>query len=786
MRYFSILLFLLFYGVSFTAKAQQITQTIRGTVTDNISSSPIPGATVMVEFSNPVIGTTTDENGKFRLPNVPVGKVNLIIRFTGYRRGYLSNLEVQSGKELVLNILLEEDINAVKEIEIVAETDKREPLNSMSGISTRTFSVEETQKFAAAVNDPGRMATSFAGVVSTDDGNNNISIRGNSPYGLLWRMEGIDIPNPNHFSAPATSGGGISILSAQLLSNSDFMTGAFSAEYGNALSGVFDLRLRKGNNEKREYTLQAGFLGFDAAAEGPLRKGYDGSYLINYRYSTLSLLSNMGINVGDAVTNFQDLSFNVCLPTAKAGNFSVFGFGGLSDQYMAPEEDSTEWKFESDRRRQNYYSNTGAAGIKHLYIFNEKHYLQTIILGSGTALGFIEDRYDDEMKFQEIYREQHSLSKITFSTVWNYKINAKHSVRTGTYISRHRFQLFKEYLEEGTSQWLKPLNTGNTLHTAQFFSQWKHRISERWTTLAGIHTLYLAENGRLTAEPRLSLQYTTPRSHTWSVGYGLHSQMQPLGMYYTEYTDTEGTVHRPNENLNFNQAQHWVAYYDHSINKFLHAKLEGYYQHLFNIAVEDTPNSTFSSLNAEYDYILKPMANKGSGRNYGAELTIEQFTRNGLYFLISGTIFRSEYKAMDGQWRGTRFDAGKNASVTAGKEWRSGKEGKERIWGVNMRLIYSGGLRITPIDLQASIDAGSEVYTEERAFESRMPDYLRCDLRFSVKRNRVKSTTTLALDVQNATNRKNYGGIYFDPNDRSVKSWQLVPLIPVLSYRIQF
>jgi hypothetical protein len=293
--------------------------------------------------TDPVKGAVSDMDGNFKINQVPVGTVSLVANFTGYKPAVLSNLSLISGKEMSLTIQMEEDINSIQAVEVVAEADKRETMNTMAGVSSRTFSVEETQKFAAAINDPGRMAASFAGVIAANDGNNNISIRGNSPYGLLWRMEGVDIPNPNHFSAPATSGGGISILSSQLLSNSDFMTGAFSAEYGNALSGVFDLRLRKGNNEKREYTFQAGFLGLDAAVEGPFKKGYDGSYLMNYRYSTLSVISNLGINVGDAVTNFQDFSFNVSLPTKKAGTFGVFGFGGLSNQAFKAESDSTKW-----------------------------------------------------------------------------------------------------------------------------------------------------------------------------------------------------------------------------------------------------------------------------------------------------------------------------------------------------------------------------------------------------------------------------------------------------------
>ncbi len=326
--------FLLIFFNYLPAFSQSATQTVRGVITDKVSQSPIPGVIVKLVNSNPVMAVLTDAEGNFQLNNIPIGKQSLEISILGYKEVLLQNLTVNSGKELVLSIGLEEDIKDIKEIVIKAKIEKNKPLNEMSMVSTRTFSVEETQKFAAAVNDPGRMATSFAGVISAGDGSNLISIRGNSPNGLVWRMEGVEIPNPNHFSSVGTSGGGISILSAQVLSNSDFSTGAFASEYGNALSGVFDLKLRRGNNQKREYTAQIGLLGADISLEGPFKKGYRGSYLLNYRYSTLSILGKLGVPLGDAITNFQDISFNVYLPAKNFGDFSLFGFGGLSSQTL--------------------------------------------------------------------------------------------------------------------------------------------------------------------------------------------------------------------------------------------------------------------------------------------------------------------------------------------------------------------------------------------------------------------------------------------------------------------
>lgn len=360
-----LLLTILLTFLHYFSFGQVLTQTVRGTVVDMISQAPLPGATVVVLGVEPIIGTAADIDGNFRLNKVPVGTRSLKISFLGYKERVLPNITVTSGKEVVLQVTLEENVVQGKEVTIVAQVEKDKPLNEFSTVSARTFSVEETQKYAAAVNDPARMSLAYAGVVATDDGNNNIAIRGNSPNGLLWRMEGVEIPNPNHFSNVGTSGGGISILSAQTLTNSDFMTGAFPAEYGNANSGVFDLKLRKGNNQKTERTIQAGFLGTDLAIEGPFKKGYNGSYLINYRYSTLSMLGALGVPVGDAITNFQDISYNVFLPTEKAGNFSLFGFGGLSNQNFDAKKDSSAWKNNYDRYSWNFRSNTGAAGLTH-------------------------------------------------------------------------------------------------------------------------------------------------------------------------------------------------------------------------------------------------------------------------------------------------------------------------------------------------------------------------------------------------------------------------------------
>ncbi|MBN3521587.1 TonB-dependent receptor [Algoriphagus lutimaris] len=782
MKYlFLFYLTLLLAFFSFPGFSQELSQTIRGKVVDQISQVTMPGATIMILNTDPLVGEITDEYGEFRMKNVPIGQYTLRVSFVGYKDLILPNIQVNSGKEVVLQISLEEDITQIQEF-VVNASDKDRTINDMIVVSGRTFSVEETRKFAAAVNDPARMAASFSGVVSTDDGNNNISIRGNSPNGLLWRMEGIEIPNPNHFVNPGTSGGGVSILSSQLLSNSDFLTGAFTAEYGNALSGVFDLNLRKGNNENQEFTIQAGFLGLDLAAEGPIAAGYRGSYLINYRYSTLSLLSKLGLPLGDFVTNFQDLSFNIFLPTSKNSSITLFGFGGLSNQKSNAEQDSLTWESEGDRYSSKFLSNTGAAGIKHSQTLNPSNFLQTTLLVSGNTLGDKGSRLDNEYVDENRYDDHFNSSKITLSSVLNSKLSARSSLRSGVYLNQLFYNIRLNSYDEEQDQIITNANSKGNTQSIQAFSQWNYKASERVTFNLGLHYLQLLLNNSNSLEPRFSLAYELDEKQRLSFGYGLHSQVQPLGTYFAE-KELEGEIILPNKDLDLSKSHHFVFGYDRSLNPLLRMKIEAYYQHLFQIPIKEGENETYSIINQQWSFATDALINEGLVKNYGVELTLEQFTNNNLYFLLSTSLYNSQYKTQENVWRNTRYNGNLNVTFTGGKEFPLQKN---RTLGVNIRGIYGGGLRTTPILLDHSIEKGETVLDDAKAFETQNPAYFRTDFRISLKRNKAKSTRTWALDIQNATNRKNIYGSYFEPMDNEIKTSYQAPLIPILSYRVEF
>ena len=761
----------------------QYKQQLRGTVMDMILQKPLPGATVTIPSLS--YSTVTNEEGVFRFKDMPIGAYRITVTYSGFKEATLENIAVNSGKETVLNVPMEALVKTESEVLIKANSKKNKPLNDMSAVSARAFTVEETQKYAAAVNDPLRMAVAFPGVLAGNDGGNSIIIRGNSPTGLLWKMEGMDIPNPNHFSEAGNTGGGISILSSQLLSNSDFVTSAFAAEYGNALSGVFDLKLRRGNNEKNEYTLQAGLLGLDAAMEGPFSKKYKGSYLIDYRYSTLQLLNKLGVLRSDgSVTNFQDLSYNIYLPTNKLGTFTLFGFGGLSSEDLNAEKDSSKWEEKSDRYPYRFVANTGMSGLTHTILLGSKINLKTSAGISYTKNGYDEDYIKDDYSISKNYTDNYIVRKWLFNSTLNYKFSNRLHLRTGVIANFIHFNYYQLSAEHEGELLQERINTQGNTSTQQLFAQGQYKLSNNFTVNAGLHYLHLSLNNTSSVEPRVSAKWNITNKSSIAIGYGMHSQLQIWGVYFARQQSPDGSYNSPNKDLGFTKAHHYVLSYNHRLAKDLLLKTELYYQQLFKVPVSTKDSSTFSTLNILDGYVLDPLVNKGKGKNYGVEISLERYLRNNFYLTLSNSFYQSKYTALDGIERNTRFNGNYIITLIAGKDFVS--ENKKKTFGINIKTIYAGGLRTTPIDLAASQSKGYTVFDDYNANTLKNPDYFRTDLRVSMKWNRRHFTSTLSLDIQNVSNHLNIYNQSYDKNENKVITNYQTGLIPILNYKIDF
>lgn len=762
------------------ADGQAIVQTVRGKLYDIETQTPIPGGNISI--SGTTLGAASSTDGSFRIANVPVGRHDIVATFIGYESVTLPNVLVSSGKEVILNIGLKQSVKQMEQVVIKGNTRKDRPVNTMASISARSFSVEETRRYAGGMDDPARMASAFAGVTVGNIQDNAIIIRGNSPKGVSWRLEGVEVPNPNHFAGGNVAGGGfVSIFSSQVLANSDFYTGAFPAEYGNALAGVFDMKMRVGNNEKREYTAQIGMMGIDFASEGPFKKGGSSSYLFNYRYSTTGLLFKMGLIPSDQVPVYQDLSFKLNFPTAKCGTFSIWGIGGIDNNKEPVDKDSTKWENNWDRIKYNWDLYTGATGISHRYTIG-KSYISTTISASGTSNKMDQTRYDDLLQLRPNGYTKSNTSTLTFNTYINSKLSPRHTLRAGLTVKEMFYDLdISSTIDEQPETYQNMvLEKGQSALTEAYW-QSRYQLSPSISVNAGVNASYFLLNKNYSVDPRFSIKWQMAPRHALTLGLGKHSQLEELRFYFVR-NSKDGDSYFPNKNLDFSQAQHIIVGYDWSISEKLRFKAEAYYQRLYR--VPGIADSSYSMINFNQDWgFHDALINNTKGKNIGLDLTLERFLTDGFYYLATASIFDSKYKGGDGIWHNTRFDKGYSYNILVGKEYALKRN---RIFGVNARLNYLGGERKTPINTSESIKQKYVVYDESRAFDQQYPATYYLDFTVTYRTNKKHYSGTWALQVKNLLGSPIYSGPAYNYKTKSIEELKVSMVLPVLSYRIDF
>ena len=759
------------------------TQTIRGQIIDQDSKTSLIGANIIILGSNPVKGTSSDVDGYFRIDQVHIGRVNLQITCMGYENKVIPNILVGSGKEIVLEIELVESLIKIEDVIVTANGHKSEALNEMAIVSAKAFSVEETKRYAGSFNDPARMVSGYAGVTGDAMGNNDIVVRGNSSKGILWKLDGIEIPNPNHFANEGSTGGPINALNSAVLNNSDFFSGAFAPEYGNTYSGVFDMKLRTGNNEKREYSASLGVLGTDVTLEGPFSKNYNGSYLINYRYSSLDILDKLGIVDYYGVPKYQDLAFKFHLPTKKAGTFQLLGFGGLSSLYQ---EDFDEENEDSLTRTSDFGADVGFVALKHIYPVNDKTFITSYVSASGTRNNNEYDkRYNSEGWYTAYYNEFVNTA-LRFSTNINTKINAQHRIKMGVIYSDLGYKMFAKQYSLVSGTYNTQLDTDGKAGLIQGYVNWKYRIQEDLTLVTGLHYMHFLLNNSNSIEPRLGLNWKFAPKQSLSLGFGIHSKVESISTYFATIENADGTYSTPNEDLGLSKSVHYVLGYTNQISKNVNLKVEAYYQHLYNLAVENDPTSRFVLSNVSSGFANKELVNQGTGYNYGLELTLERFFANNYYFLITSSLYESKLKAMDGELHNSRFNGNYAGNILFGKEFRVGNRSKNKTIGINTKISVIGGHRYTPLDLQLSIDEGYSKYQEDKFFAYKADDIFMMNLALTYRRNRNKTTHEFKIDIQNLTNNKAMVLEYYDDMNQEIEKGYQLAIMPTIIYTIQF
>lgn len=781
----SLKLILLFVVLSFSnyISAQMLTQTIRGNIYDEDGKFPLIGANIIILGSDPIKGAVTNVNGEFRFDNIPVGRVNLLVRYLGYEEKTIPNVLVSTGKEVILDVELKESLVKIEEVVVKATKNKGEVQNEMSLISSRSFSIEETKRYAGAFQDPSRMVSAYAGVTSDPNGNNDIIVRGNSPKGILWRMEGIEIPNPNHFANEGATGGPINALNSELLSNSDFYTGAFSPEFGDVLSGVFDIKMRSGNNEKREYSIGVGVLGTDILAEGPINKSKGSSYLANYRYSSLDLLDQAGIVNFEGVPRYQDGAFKVVLPTKGLGNISIFGLGGLSSM-------NGEERDDNDRLVEKFKYNAQLAtiGINDLISVSQNSFLKFTVAASNNSSKYKDYKVDPDENNTFDGEGKWEKNTIRSAAMFSTRLNAKNRLIIGLKHTQHFYNLYEYYFDDELKRWVTGIDMKENTSSVQSYASWKFRMNDNLTFVGGLHSMYFNLNKDYTIEPRAAVRWQLSPKHAINAGFGVHSKIESIVTYFTHVSLPGGGESAPNKDLGLSKARHYVLGYEYRISNNLNSKVELYYQDLYNIPVENVDTSFFSLLNSDEGYVDYALVNRGTGKNYGIDYTLEHFFSKGFYFLFTGSLYQSKYKALEGVTRNTKYNGNWAVNFLIGKEFKVGKKKSinANTFSINTKLFANGGRRYIPVDLEKSKAAGVTKYDHSKAFDKTLDRIYQVNLAISYRINRPKASHEFVLDINNVTNAQGRTWEYYNEYTGKIDYDRQLNMLPNIMYRIHF
>ncbi len=763
--------------ISSTAIAQQVQGEIHGEIVDVNSETPIPFASITIVGSSPPKGSSSDIDGQFVISNIDVGRISLEVSCIGYETMILSEVVVRSKGNEFIRVGLRENMQILGEIVVRPTQEKERPLNKMATVSAKQLNMEEASRYAGGFDDPARLVSSFAGVAGSV-GNNLLVVRGNSPKGILWQIEGIPVPNPNHFGEiTGFGGGGITALSSTTIGNSDFFTGAFPAEYGSALSSVFDLTIRNGNSHEYHHSFQASFLGLDLASEGPISRKSNSSYLINYRYSTLGLLG-LGIQ-------YQDLSFKVNLPTKNIGNFSIWGLGLIDATDSAPDPDTTEvgsqWQYYDDLSTETAKLATGILGISHKNFFGEKMFVKTTVTASSSNIIAHNSRLDST------YSSDYQLDNVEYqsmdyriASVLNTKFGRRHTNKTGVLFTNLNFNFKLEQALEFGLPLSNIANDNGSGNLMQAYSQ-SSFILGKWQINPGVHYLYFTLNDKHSLEPRLGINFRPNDRNTWSLGYGLHSQVEKLSFYLAD-VPVNGQTKQLNKSMGLTKAHHVVLSYDRMFGERTHLRIEPYFQYLFNVPVID--NSYFSMSNVTDDFFINSeLQNSGTAQNMGVDLTIEQFFHKGFYYLVTMSIFDSKYIDGAGQEHNTPFNRKLISNVLVGKEWLV----KSRnLFSANMKYTYLGGGWQHPVRESESLENEEVVLDYNNPYSVQNPTSHVVSVTFTYRINKKRHSSLWSLQVLNVLGAKEYLGYQYNFKEHTIDVNTDAIILPNLSYRFEF
>lgn len=744
---------------------QENSTDLSGILEEATSGDPVPFAHIVLSKDEDQFLTTSDTSGYFQFLEVPFGIYSLTVSYLGYQTVTIRELAVEHQNLPPLHIRLEPSSLQIEEV-VVQASQPVSPAARLSGGYTLTQ--EQVRRFPATFYDPARLATVYPGILNVNDQANNLAIRGNSPNQMNFYIQGAEIVNSNHLANAGTStdrttlsGGSVNLFSAQLLENTEIYTGVIPVNLLQATSGAMNYDLKRGSRSEFHFTGQAGLNGIDVAVEGPMGERW--SYIANYRYSTVGLLSQLGVDFSDETILYQDLSLQASFHQNERITWQFFAMGGDNSNTFEAKADSLRAEYK-DLFDINFKSQIGIAGANVEVDLSDRLQWNTTFAASTRWDEREQSPAEATLPYSDDYLE---LTKYALHSQFNHRINDAWQFLYGLNATFWKGGL--EYEDESLSELRVEHSVDGALIRPYFEGEWK---KDFWRLSGGAAVSHTTLSGETYFQPKVSLMRHLPQMQKVALSTGIQHKLQPYQILLSSAANSKLPM-----------IQSWkstLAYEKNFDRSLIRATL--FYETLDDVA---TAPAGFSALNILEEYPPTHLTPNGKGRNYGMELAYQRYFHRGLFLLISGTLFDARFQNPDTDWLNSHYNNQYMFNTTVGKEFDFSTKEKQRVLGLNFQLVYTGGFWETPIDVAASRIAQHTVRTSGNLFSEQLPDVLKTYFRVYYKINHSKRYSLIGLDLSNVLNRDNVSYRYFDPFLDEVVHKHQLGLIPMLSYVIR-
>jgi outer membrane receptor for ferrienterochelin and colicin len=760
MKHLFLSLVIITLAASPAVLSQQLTGTIEGTALDQATRMPLIGANIIVMHTT--FGAVTDAEGKFVIRNIPVGNYSVQFRMVGYATFTKTDIIVRSQRITAVSGELTEQTIESEQVVVTAGYFRQ---NDVQPLSITALSAEEIRRAPGSGGDISRVIMGLPSLAKVNDQSNSLIVRGGSPLENAFYLDGIEIPNINHFPTQGATGGPIGMVNVDLIDEVDFYTGGFSPAYGDKMSSILELKLREGNRKNFDGQFDLSIAGFGGVAEGPL--GDRGSYLLSVRRSYLDYVVKM-FDIGTSVApSYGDVQGKIVYDLSPEHQISLITLNG--DDHNNPTRTVAEENSMLFYGNQDIYQNAG--GITWRALWNSGFYSMTTAGYQSTAA--TEDFYETNTGAL-LLKNRTTEGSASLRNANHLRLSELHSLEFGFEVKQlfasynNTFGTFTSATGDSTPRAVVDKQVNETKLSA--YITYIIRPLNGVTATAGVRTDYFTYNDRMTVSPRATLAYLLNELTSVKIASGMYYQNMPVVLLAQSAA---------NSGLRDPYAVHYIFGIDHLLSEDTKLSMEIYQKEYYDVPVDPSDPALFLVDEIFYRNGLyfnhAALTNSGKARARGVEVTLQKKLAQDFYGIASAAFFRTEYKGADDVWRNRVFD--NRIIVSAEGGYKPNAE-----WEFSARWIYAGGTPYTPLDLAQSAQLKREVFDAGRINGARYPAYHSMNVRFDKRFHFDRSNLVLYLSAWNVYNRKNVATYFWNEKENrqdTIYQWNLLPIFGV-------